>query len=70
MKKNAQLHLLVETRFVAKLKKEAEECNTGFSEYCRKKLWRNPQLDRIERKLDKLIGKRKKGNKRLIDKMG
>lgn len=59
MKKNAQLHLLVETRLVTQLKKEAEEKNTGFSEYCRKKLWKNPQLDRIERKLDKLISKPK-----------
>ena len=64
MKKNAQLHLLVETRLVTQLKRETEEKNTGFSEYCRKKLWRNPQLDRIERKLDKLIGKKKKERKR------
>jgi hypothetical protein len=60
MKKNAQLHLLVETRLVTQLKREAEEENTGFSEYCRKKLWRNPQLNRIERKLDKLIHKKNK----------
>ena len=58
MKKSAQPHLLIETQLITQLKREAEERNTGFSEWCRKKLWRNPQLDRIERKLDKLVYKK------------
>lgn len=57
MKKNAQLHILLETSLLNKLKKEAEEKGVSLGHLCRSKLRRKPQLDRIEGKLDKLIKK-------------
>lgn len=54
MKKNSQLHLLIETDVLKKMKKKAKEENISLSEWCRKKLRESPQLDRIEAKLDKI----------------
>ena len=59
MKKNAQLHLMIETRELNKLRIEAEEKKVSLAELCRVKLRRNPQLDRIEGKLEKVLGKRR-----------
>ena len=55
MKKNAQLHLMIETRELNKLRDEAEERKVSLAELCRVKLRKQPQLDRIEGKLDKLL---------------
>ena len=55
MKKNAQLHILLESSLLKQLKKDSEESGLSLGEYCRKKLRKNSQLDRIEGKLDKLI---------------
>jgi len=54
-KKNSQLHFLIETDVLEKMKKKAKENNISLSEWCRKKLRENSQLDRIESKLDKII---------------
>ena len=48
MKKNAQIHLLIESEVVDRIKKEAEEKSVSWSEICRQRLRHNPQLDRIE----------------------
>ncbi len=55
MKKNSQLHLMIETDVLEKMKVKAKEENISLSEWCRKKLGGNSQLDRIEIKLDKII---------------
>jgi hypothetical protein len=55
MKKNAQLHLVIEARELNKLKVEAEEKKVSLAELCRVKLRKNNQFDRIEGKLDKII---------------
>lgn len=62
MKKNAQLHLVIEARELNKLKVEAEEKKVSLSELCRVKLRKNTQFDRIESKLDKIIKKVGKKN--------
>ena len=61
MKKNAQLHLVIEVRELNKLKVEAEEKKISLSELCRVKLRKNTQFDRVELKLDRLLNI-KKGN--------
>jgi hypothetical protein len=57
MKKNAQLHILLETRLLNQLKKDAEEQEVSLGHLCRQRLKGRGQLDRIESKLDKLIKK-------------
>ena len=57
MKKNAQLHLMIETRELNKLRAEAEERKVSLAEISRIKLRKQPQLDRIEEKLDRIIKK-------------
>lgn len=56
-KKNAQLHLVIETKQLNKLRVEAEDKKISLAELCRVKLRRQPQLDKIERKLDKVLKK-------------
>ncbi len=58
MKKNSQLHLVIETPKLNRLKEEAKEQRVSLSELCRQKLRPRPQLDRIEHKLDKLLKSR------------
>jgi hypothetical protein len=48
MKKNAHLHIVVETEFLYKLKIEAKRKGISVSELSRLKLSNNLQLDRIE----------------------
>jgi len=48
MKKNAQIHLLIESEVVDKIKKEAEDKSVSWSEICRQRLRQNNQLDKIE----------------------
>lgn len=59
MKKNSRLHLLIETPLKNKLIEEAQEKKISLGELCRNKLRRQPQLDRIERKLDRVLEKGK-----------
>lgn len=54
-KKNSQLHLLIETDALEQMKKKAKEKGISLSEWCRKKLKEDSQLNRIEMKIDKLI---------------
>jgi hypothetical protein len=63
MKKNSHLHILIETNLLNKLKEEAQEKKISLGQLCRSKLRRQPQLDRIEGKLDKLIKKTLRRNK-------
>jgi hypothetical protein len=57
MKKNAQLHLVIEARELNKLKIEADEKKVSLAELCRVKLRKNTQFDRIEGKLDRILKK-------------
>jgi hypothetical protein len=65
-RKNAQLHLQIETREYNKLKSEAEEKKISLAEHCRVKLRKNPQFDRIERKLDLILKKNKQKHKKSL----
>ena len=57
MKKNAQLHILLESSLLNRLKEEAEEQKVSLGHLCRTRLRKRSQLDRIEGKLDKVLGK-------------
>ena len=63
MKKNAQLHLVLETKLLDILRREAYEQNVPISEFCRMKLRENLKLDKIEKMLEKLLNKNGKANK-------
>ncbi len=54
MKKNAQIHLWLETELKERLEKEAKEYNLSLCEFCRQKLIENPPLIRIENILEKI----------------
>lgn len=55
-KKNSHLYINIETAFKIRLNKEAEEKDISLSELCRQKLRDDTQLDRIEGKLDAVLG--------------
>lgn len=57
MKKNSHLHILIETNLLNKLREEAKEKKISLGQLSRDKLRKQPQLDRIEGKLDKVLGK-------------
>jgi len=57
MKKNSHLHILIETNLLNKLKVEAEERETSLGQLCRSKLRKQPQLNRIEEKIDRALKK-------------
>ncbi len=52
--KNSQIHVMVETKFMNELKNKAKEKGLTLSEYCRQKLKEDSQLERIEKKLEKI----------------
>ena len=52
MKKNAQIHLLIESEVFESLQNQAIERNISFSEICRQKLRQNNQLDKIQLMLE------------------
>jgi len=54
MKKNSHLHILIETNLLSRLKIEAQDKGVSLGQLCRAKLKKQPQLDRIEVKLDKI----------------
>ncbi len=54
-KKNSHLHMFLETSLMNKIRMEANEKNISIAELVRQKLRDNPQLNRIENKLDNLI---------------
>lgn len=56
MKKNYHLTIFVETEFVEKLKKQAEDEQITLSELCRKRL-RNNKIDKIEFMLSQIYQK-------------
>ena len=55
MKKNSQLHLVLETSLLKFLKIEAEDNGINLSEYCRKKLRDGSSLQRIEKLLREVL---------------
>lgn len=59
MKKNSNLHIVLETELLDKLKQEAEEKDLLLSELCRHKLRQNDQLNRIEFMIEQILGKKK-----------
>lgn len=52
-KKNSHIHLMINTEEKNKLMQKAKDEGLDFSEWCRRKLKEDSQLDRIERKVDK-----------------
>ena len=57
MRKNFQIHLLIESELADSLKREAEEHGVMFSEYCRRKLRENSRLEVIEKMLIEVLNK-------------
>jgi len=55
MKKNAHLHLVVDSDFLNKLKREAKIRCISVSELSRQKLFNNLQLDIIENLVRKIF---------------
>ena len=55
VKKNSQIHLVLETELLEILKKEALERKISLSEHIRQKLRETSQLTRIELLLEKLL---------------
>lgn len=62
MKKNAQIHLVIESEVYERLINQAIEKDISFSEICRQKLKQNNQLDKIELMIEEIKEKiNKKG---------
>ena len=57
MKKNSQLHIVIETPLLESLRRQASEKGTSFAEYCRGKLRENSRLEIIERMLKEVLNK-------------
>jgi hypothetical protein len=55
MKKNAKIHLIVETELLENIRNQARENRVSIAELCREKLRESNQLDRIEFILNKLL---------------
>jgi post-segregation antitoxin (ccd killing protein) len=55
MKRNAQIHIFVETPVLEKLKEEAREIGIPLSELCRQKIKASPgKIERLEWAIEKL----------------
>ena len=55
VKRNAQLHIMMNSGLLEKMRQKAEKKGISLSEWCRKKLIEDSQLDRIEDKLNKIL---------------
>ena len=55
IKKNAQLHIMIESGIVEEMTRKADRSGVTLSERCRNNLKDESQLDRIERKLNLLM---------------
>ena len=55
MQKNAQLHLLIESNLLEKLKEEAKENSVSFAEYCRQKLRAGSHIEETRKLLEELL---------------
>jgi hypothetical protein len=53
--KNSHIHLMINTSEKKKLVERAKNDGLDLSEWCRRKLREDSQLNRIEEKIDKLI---------------
>ena len=56
VKENAQLHLMLDSGLFEEMKQKADHQGISLSEWCRNKLRDDSQLDRIERKIEELLG--------------
>ena len=55
MRKNAQIHIFVETSVLDKLKEESREIGVPLSELCRQKIKVSPgKIERLERAIERL----------------
>ena len=54
-KKNSHIHIMISTKEKKKLMDKAEEEGLDFSEWCRRKLKKDSQLNRIENKIDDIV---------------
>jgi predicted HicB family RNase H-like nuclease len=54
-KKNSHLNMLIETPLMEQVEKEANKQEISVAEFVRRKLRDDPQLDRIEGKVDSLL---------------
>ena len=55
MKRNAQIHIFVETTVLDKLKEESREIGIPLSELCRQKIKASPgKIERLEKAIEKL----------------
>lgn len=63
MKKNAQIHLLIETDVLEMLKRQSKEENISVSELCRQKLSQCSRLAKIEIMLEGINKKLDKNGK-------
>lgn len=57
VKRNAQLHLMINSGLLDQMKQKAEQKGISLSEWCRQKLTQDSQLDRIEKKIERLLNK-------------
>jgi len=57
VKKNAQLHIMLDSGLFEEMKQKADNQGISLSEWCRNKLRDDSQLDRIEEKLDLILEK-------------
>ncbi len=55
MKKNAHIHLVLETEQLQQFKEKAKEKNVSLSELCRQRLREPSQLNKIEKMLEELL---------------
>jgi hypothetical protein len=56
MKKNSQLHIMLETDLIERLKREADGRMISLAELCRLKLKGSDRLEKIERLLERVVG--------------
>lgn len=57
MRRNAQVHLVMESPQLEKLKEMSRQNGLSLNSYCLFRIFDNPQIDRIEYYLKKLLKK-------------
>jgi len=55
LKKNSQIHFMIETSVLKEIREKAKEKNISMSEWCRQKISKDSQLDRIEMMIKGLV---------------
>jgi len=57
MRKNAHIHLLLETPQLIRIKEMSKEQNVSINAFCISKIFEDPRLEKIEEKINKLLQK-------------